>query len=482
MLLPTTVERFIETSVALEGSDWVARFHAVLGRSEVDVQADIDDEVERYRRNNARALRRAVSAGQPHVLAISGGEGAGGGTDEFVAAAAELGLAATRVDPRRAFAHERGRSEDRETSQDGPKRLLALDGGGIRGLITMQILKRMEAILGGGDDTYRLSDTFDYVAGTSTGAIIAAAIARRAPIAEVEAMYEQLGSKIFRKRSPLSWWHSMYRDRPVTEQLRAFFGTDTTLGDESIRSLLMIVLHRVDTDSVWPLTNVSSAKYNQPGGRDSNLRLPLWQVIRGSTAAPFYFPPEEVSLPTAEGPDLRVLFEDGGVTPFNNPAVLLYEMATSGRYGLRWATGAEDLLLTSVGTGLRPAVDDAFVKRKTNILFHARKLPTVFMNGSNIEGSRLCQVLGVKRHAPCIDAEFDDDAVRDQRPDHPAFSYVRYNADISRGALQAIGRDIRPDRVAKLDAARDDDIAALKQIGEHAAGQVQIGHFAGFLP
>ena len=142
-----------------------------------------------------------------------------------------------------------------------------------------------------------------------------------------------------------------------------------------------------------------------------------------------------MSLPTDEGQALRVLFEDGGVTPFNNPAVLLFEMATSGRYGLRWPTGAEHLLLTSVGTGLRPAVDESFVKRKTNILFHARKLPTVFMNGSNIEGSRLCQVLGVKRHAPCIDAEFDDDAVRDERPDHPAFSYVRYNADISRGAL-----------------------------------------------
>jgi len=64
-------------------------------------------------------------------------------------------------------------------------------------------------------------------------------------------------------------------------------------------------------------------------------------------------------------------------------------MATSGRYGLRWAAGEDDLLLTSVGTGLRPAVDGALAKRKANILFHARKLPTVFMNGSNIEGSRL---------------------------------------------------------------------------------------------
>ena len=167
----------------------------------------------------------------------------------------------------------------------------------MRGLISMQILRKMEALLGGGDPSYRLSDTFDYVAGTSTGAIIAAGIAMRHPVAEIEEMYVHLGPKIFRRRWVPAWWRSMYRDRPVSDELKGFFGASTTLGDDRLRSLLMVVLHRTDTDSVWPLTNVSGAKYNNRARHDCNLDMNLWQVIRGSTAAPFYFPPEEVPLP-----------------------------------------------------------------------------------------------------------------------------------------------------------------------------------------
>jgi hypothetical protein len=92
-------------------------------------------------------------------------------------------------------------------------------------------------------------------------------------------------------------------------------------------------------------------------------------------------------------------------------------------------------------------------------------------------------VLGTKRHAPYIDSEFDDEAVVDERPDHPAFSYVRYNAEISPHALAAIDGDpIDPKRVAKLDAASSGDIDALTRIGAHAAETVRTGHFAGFLP
>ena len=64
----------------------------------------------------------------------------------------------------------------------GKKKLLALDGGGIRGLITLEFLAKMESLLrertGAGED-FVLADYFDYVAGTSTGAIIASTILGR---------------------------------------------------------------------------------------------------------------------------------------------------------------------------------------------------------------------------------------------------------------------------------------------------------------
>ena len=61
-----------------------------------------------------------------------------------------------------------------------PYKLLALDGGGIRGLITIEVLAELERVLQqalGKDDKFVLADYFDYVAGTSTGAVIATCLA-----------------------------------------------------------------------------------------------------------------------------------------------------------------------------------------------------------------------------------------------------------------------------------------------------------------
>ena len=61
----------------------------------------------------------------------------------------------------------------------GPKKILALDGGGIRGMIAVEVLGSIESLLrnklGEGPD-FVLADYFDFVAGTSTGAITAACI------------------------------------------------------------------------------------------------------------------------------------------------------------------------------------------------------------------------------------------------------------------------------------------------------------------
>ncbi|MFM7550941.1 MAG: patatin-like phospholipase family protein [Cyanobacteriota bacterium] len=62
----------------------------------------------------------------------------------------------------------------------GPKRVLALDGGGVRGILTLGFLERIEWLLRqrhGGDPAFRLCDYFDLIAGTSTGSIIAALLA-----------------------------------------------------------------------------------------------------------------------------------------------------------------------------------------------------------------------------------------------------------------------------------------------------------------
>ena len=87
-------------------------------------------------------------------------------------------------------------------SAPGPKRMLALDGGGVRGALALGYLARIEAIL---RERYQrpdlvLRDYFDLIGGTSTGAIIATALAIGMDAEAVRALYLQLGPEVFAKK------------------------------------------------------------------------------------------------------------------------------------------------------------------------------------------------------------------------------------------------------------------------------------------
>ena len=88
--------------------------------------------------------------------------------------------------------------------EDSPKRILALDGGGIRGAITIGYLEKLESILRKRHKSphMRLSDYFDLIGGTSTGSIIAGGLAIGMEVGEIKKLYLKLGDKIFgQKRS-----------------------------------------------------------------------------------------------------------------------------------------------------------------------------------------------------------------------------------------------------------------------------------------
>src|SRR5258705_9399614 len=84
-------------------------------------------------------------------------------------------------------------------ARSGPRKLLALDGGGIRGVLSLEILAEMERLLieQSGNPDYRLADYFDYVSGTSTGGIIAAGIATGMSVAEVMEVDKTNGGRMF---------------------------------------------------------------------------------------------------------------------------------------------------------------------------------------------------------------------------------------------------------------------------------------------
>ena len=229
-----------------------------------------------------------------------------------------------------------------------PHKLLACDGGGIRGIISVEILAKIEAELraASGKPDLVLADYFDYVAGTSTGAIIATLVARGLSVDKIREFYIKSGAEMFEKARLWERFKTKFRDDKLAAMIQEIIGADTPFGSDTLRTLLMIVLRNATTDSPWPLSNNPKAKYNLAGATGRNTDLKLWRLVRASTAAPTYFPPEVIHVGTKE-----FVFVDGGITMYNNPAFQLFLMATSEPYRLCWETGADKMLLVSVGTG-----------------------------------------------------------------------------------------------------------------------------------
>jgi hypothetical protein len=358
----------------------------------------------------------------------------------------------------------------------GPRKLLACDGGGIRGIISIEILARIESELrkSSGNPKLVLADYFDYVAGTSTGAIIATLIALGYSADETRDFYLRGGAEMFHKARLWERFRTKFKDDKLSEMLRDLIGEDTTLGSEKLRTLLMMVLRNATTDSPWPLTNNPAAKYNDTARADCNLKLPLWQLVRASTAAPTYFPPELVHV----GRDF--IFVDGGVTMYNNPAFQLFLMATSEPYRLLWPTGEEKMLLVSVGTGASANANNNLSPEEMNLLYNAGTIPSALMAAALHEQDFLCRIFGKCLAGDLLDREVGT-VIGQGIPSVPKlFTYARYNAELSREGLNALGlKHINPVHVQQMDSV--DHIDEMREVGRAVAEQkVKAEHFAVF--
>jgi uncharacterized protein len=131
---------------------------------------------------------------------------------------------------------------------------------------------------------------------TSTGAIIAAGISLGMSVRDILDFYLKNGSDMFDKASIVRRLQYKYESEPLTKELKIAFGDSTVLGSEQIETLLLVVLRNATTDSPWPVSNNPFAKYNDPVHPANNLKFPLWQLVRASTAAPTFFPPEVITI------------------------------------------------------------------------------------------------------------------------------------------------------------------------------------------
>lgn len=380
----------------------------------------------------------------------------------------------------------------------GPKKILACDGGGILGLMSVEILAKLEADLRirFAKPDLVLADYFDFVCGTSTGAIIASCISTGMSTEQIRKFYTDSGKQMFDKASLLKRLKYSYNDEPLAKKLReeldkalhhtaSAAAPNALLGDAGIRTLLMMVMRNVNTDSPWPVTNNPLAKYNDEARLDCNLRLPLWQLVRASTAAPVFFPPEVVTFGEGTAKPYEFVFVDGGVTTYNNPAFLAFQMVTAAPYKISWPTGDDRLLIVSVGTGsaakARPDVDADDLW----LLDNAKNLPGALMNAASAGWDMACRVIGDCRFGPKIDREIEDlvpcEACLITSTVPKQFAYVRYDPDVSQEGLNALGLpEIKAEKVQVMDSVKH--MPEIQRVGvTYAARNVTLKHLRGFV-
>ncbi len=397
---------------------------------------------------------------------------------------------------------ERWKSLRPRYEQDRPRRMLALDGGGIRGILTLGILQKIEKLVA--DKTgQKLCDYFDYIAGTSTGAIIAAGLSRGMTTTDLFSFYTSAGEQMFESSHLLQRLRSLYTADPLKAKLQDVFGHDTTLEpadaptEKSLKCLLLVVTKNFTTDSPWPVSTNPDAKYNAPDRKDCNLKIPLWQLVRASTAAPVYFPPEVLAWDPND-PLKSFVFVDGGVTSHNNPSFLLYRMATESAYRLNWTPGERNLLLVSVGTGAAETLGTTAASPGMNMISNVAGIPGGLMNTIQIDQDINCRTVGRCTYGAHLDSEIMDLVPRDvpegfTKDEYYAtppislntdlgrrFLYCRYNVDLSSKGLTALGfPKANPASMQKMDAV--ENIPMLTEIGIAAGKQVDAAHFGPFI-
>ena len=377
---------------------------------------------------------------------------------------------------------------------EGPKRILALDGGGIRGALTLGYLQGIEDILRkqhDNDPAFRLCDYFDLIGGTSTGSIIASCLAIGMKVSDIKEMYFELGGKIFGRK--YKWWNvfqlddlikARYDAAPLEEELRKAFTDPETneeikLGSDKILTGLCIVAKRADTNSVWPIINHPKGRfYNSTAGKNSEILL--WKAVRASAAAPTYFIPQVIEV---GGGLPNAAFVDGGLSMANNPALQLLMVASLKGFPFHWKLGADNILMVSVGTGMGRLDRIPADVMDNHLLNWAMEIPDMLMQDASWHNQIILQWLSSSPTRWEIDSEIgrmEDDLLVADTSSKGLLSYLRYNMWLDADNLKSLTNKTynRKQINALLEMSNAESRFELYDLGYAASmKEVQSAHF-----
>ncbi|KAM7198241.1 hypothetical protein V8F20_006268 [Naviculisporaceae sp. PSN 640] len=250
--------------------------------------------------------------------------------------------------------------------KDAGVRVLCLDGGGVRGIVELIILKGIEEELG---QFVKVQDFFDLIVGTSTGGIIALGLGvKNWRVSFCIRKFKQLSAQAFTERqssvlkyAAMVHHKSLYKTKPLEEALKEAFDADTALFGGQFQSSGEISDIKVAVTSTTAaenhpviMTNYNIARvekddcsYQRSRAQSSGAELKVWEAARATSAAPLYFKPYVK-------PETGTAYTDGAI--HNNCPVLVADHER----GLIWndvRDWSPDILL-SLGTGCGPVSEE----------------------------------------------------------------------------------------------------------------------------
>ncbi|RUR14031.1 CBASS cGAMP-activated phospholipase [Legionella septentrionalis] len=206
-----------------------------------------------------------------------------------------------------------------------PYRVLALDGGGMRGLYTASLLKNLANRFKDSEDDLDIGKGFDLIIGTSTGSLLAAGLAAGISITKIIEIYKEMGMKIFRKRIPhYSLLKFFWALRHLHKPLNGNDNLKNTLNHVFKNETLGQLYDRRKIGLCIPAVNMTTHKLNifktpHIASKKADNERKLSEVCLASSAAPVFFPVAEID--DVHGSNSSSYFVDGGLCA-NNPVMI----------------------------------------------------------------------------------------------------------------------------------------------------------------